>query len=138
VSKNQTIAICALAALLFSACSIEDPSITEFDLQKIRLGGDVPFEAHMDKPEPYTHADRQANLFYAMNNGDTMKVAVCEFETATLAKAFFYSSDSIVEKNELLLGGDRKRFFRWGRRIFIFSYQFSISQNSSFLDSLFN
>jgi hypothetical protein len=122
---------------------MEDPSVAEFNLQKIRFIRDtnivvdtVPFKAYFTKPEPYTYADEQADLFYAMSNGDTMKISVCEYENTTLARAFFYNSDSIVEKDERLIGGDRKRFFRWGRRIFVFSYQFSISQNSSILDSL--
>ncbi|GBU24082.1 hypothetical protein R83H12_00708 [Fibrobacteria bacterium R8-3-H12] len=133
----------AIATAIFAACSAEDPSVEEFDLQKIRfikdtsiVIGTVPFEAYFTKPESYTQANKQADLFYAMSNGDTMKISICEYENTTLAKAFFYSSDSIVEKDERLIGGDRKRFFRWGRRIFIFSYQFSISQNSSILDSL--
>jgi hypothetical protein len=118
------------------ACTIEDPSVAEYNLQRIRLSGDVPFSTYFKEPEPYTHADVQADLFYAMNNGDTMKVSVCEFEDATLSKAFFYNSDNIAEEIELLMGTDKKRFFRWGRRVFIFSYKFSISQNSSLLDSL--
>ncbi|MCL2207075.1 MAG: hypothetical protein FWB90_03150 [Fibromonadales bacterium] len=125
----------AVTALLF-ACSIEDPSVAEFDLERIRLSGDAPFEAYFEKPEPYTHADIQADLFYAMGNGDTMKISVCEFETATLAKAFFYNSDNIEEKTELLIGNDRRRYIRHGRRIFIFSYKFSISENASILDSI--
>jgi len=125
-----------IAAIFFCACSIEDPSITELDLQRVRLSGDAPFEAYFEKPEPYTYADKQASLFYAMGNGDTIKISVCEFETATLAKAFFYSSDNIEEKTELLMGNYRKRFIRHGRRLFIFSYMFSISENSSILDSI--
>jgi hypothetical protein len=132
-----------LATIFLYACSVEDPSIAEFDLQKIRFIRDttividtVPFNAYFTKSEPYTYADKQANLFYAMSNGDTMKISVCEYENTTLAKAFFYNSDSIVEKDERLIGGDRKRFFRWGRRIFIFFFLFSISQNSSILDSI--
>jgi len=120
----------------FSACSIEDPSIAEFDLERIRLSEMQPFNAYFTEPEPYTRADRQADLFYAMDNGDTMKISICEFENATLAKDFFYKLDEITEKIEHLIGGDRKRFLRWGRRVFIFSYQFSISQNSSALDSI--
>lgn len=129
--------LCALiiTALLF-ACAIEDPSVTELDLQRIRLSGDAPFEAYFEDPEPYTYADRQASFFYALGNGDTMKISICEFETATLAKAFFYSSDKIEEKTELLMGNDRRRFLRHGRRLFIFSYMFSISENSAILDSL--
>jgi hypothetical protein len=137
VNKNQTIFTCGAFALFFIACSIEDPSVSEFDLQKIRFNGDAPFNAYLDEPEHYTQADKQANLFYAISNGDTMEVSICEFENATLAKAFFYTSDSIVEKIEILTESERKRFFRHGRRIFIFSYRFSISQNSSLLDSLF-
>jgi hypothetical protein len=128
--------------VLFAACSIEDPSLAEFDLQKIRFIKDssivaspTPFKAYFTEPEPYTRADKQADLFYAMSNGDTMKVSICEYENATLAEAFFYNH-GIAEKTERLIGGDRKRFFRWGRRVFIFSYQFSISKNSSILDSL--
>ena len=129
-------------AITFVACSIEDPSLTEFDLQKIRFINDTtvvigvtPFNAYFTEPEPNTHADKQANLFYAMSNGDTMKVSICEYENTILAEAFFYNH-GITEKAERLIGGDRKRFFRWGRRVFIFSYQFSISKNSSILDSL--
>jgi len=125
-----------IAAIFFSACAIEDPSVTEFDLQRIRLSGDAPFDAYFEDPEPYTYADRQASLFYALGNGDTMKISVCEFETATLAKAFFYNSDNIEEKTELLMGDDRRRFLRHGRRLFIFSYKFSISENASILDSI--
>ncbi|MCL2260061.1 MAG: hypothetical protein FWC15_01750 [Fibromonadales bacterium] len=125
-----------LAAAFLFACSIEDPSITELDLQRIRLSGDAPFEAYFENPEPYTYADRQVSFLYAMENGDTMKISVCEFETATLAKAFFYSSDNVEEKTELLMGDDRRRFIRHGRRLFIFSYKFSISENSSILDSI--
>jgi hypothetical protein len=121
---------------VFSACSIEDPSIAEFDLQRILLSGNAPFEAHFEKPEPYTRADKQADLFYAMSNGDTMKVSVCEFETATLAKAFLSNSDDIEEKAEYLIGNERKRFIRHGRRLFVFSYMFSISEKSSTLDSI--
>ncbi|MDR3000164.1 MAG: hypothetical protein LBU89_02775 [Fibromonadaceae bacterium] len=126
----------AIISLILFACSIEDPSVWEFDLQKIRLNGDLPFDAYFDKPEPYTYADKQANLYYAMINGDTIKVSICEYETAMLARAFFYSSDNIKEKNEHLIGDDRKRFMRHGRRLFIFSYMFSISENASILDSL--
>jgi len=132
----------AIVTAFFAACSVEDPSIEEFDLQKIRfikdtsiVIGTTPFKAYFTEPEPYTQASRQADLFYAMSNGDTMKISVCEYENTILAEAFFYNH-SIVEKDERLIGGDRKRFFRWGRRIFIFSYQFSISKNSSVLDSL--
>ncbi len=121
---------------IFFACSIEDPSIEELDLERIHLSEMQPFNAYFTEPEPYTRANRQADLFYAMDNGDTMKVSICEFENATLAKDFFHKLDGIAEKIEHLIGGDRKRFFRWGRRVFIFSYQFSISQNSSALDSL--
>jgi len=132
----------AITTALFAACSTEDPSLAEFDLQKIRFIKDTsivinatPFKAYFTKPNPHIHADKQADLFYAMSNGDTMKVSVCEYESTTLARAFLYNN-GIVEKNECLIDGDRKRFFRWGRRIFIFSYQSSISQNSSILDSL--
>jgi len=120
----------------FSACSVEDPSIAEFDLQRIRLSGYAPFKAYFESPQPYTYADRQANLFYAMSNGDTMKASVREYETATLARVFFYNSDSIMEKIEILTENERKRFLRHGRRIFIFSYMSSIPENSSALDSL--
>jgi len=126
----------AIIPAVFFACSIEDPSVEEFDLQRIRLNGVPPFKAYLEEPEPYTSADKQANLFYAISNGDTMKISVCEFETATLAKAFFYNSDNIEEKTEFLMGNEIKRFIRYGRRIFIFSYMFSISENSSTLDSL--
>lgn len=125
-----------IAPLIFLACSIEDPSVAEFDLQKIRLNGDFAFNAYFEMPEPYTHADKQANLYYAMSNGDTMKVSICEYENATLAKAFFYNTDSVEEKTEHLMGDHRRRFIRHGRRLFIFSYMFSISENSSILDSL--
>jgi len=132
----------AIATVFFISCSIEDPSLTEFDLQKIRFINDTtivigttPFKTYFTEPEPYTHADRQADLFYAMGNGDTMKVSICEYANTFLAEAFFYNH-GIVEKTERLIGGDRKRFFRWGRRVFIFSYQFSISKNSSIVDSL--
>jgi hypothetical protein len=111
-------------------------------LQKIRFIKDssivanpVPFKAYFTEPEPYTNANKQADLFYAMSNGDTMKVSICEYENTTLAMAFFYNH-GIAEKDERLIGGNRKRFFRWGRRVFIFTYQFSISKNSSILDSL--
>jgi len=134
--------VIAILATLFAACSIEDPSLAEFDLQKIRFIKDSsivtsasPFKAYFIEPEPHTKADKQADLFYAMSNGDTMKVSICEYENTTLAEAFFYNH-GIMEKTESLIDGDRKRFFRWGRRIFIFSYQFSISQNSSIVDSL--
>jgi hypothetical protein len=132
----------AIVAAFLAACSTEDPSLAEFDLQKIRFINDTsivigvsPFKAYFTEPEPYTHADKQADLFYAMSNGDTMKVSICEYSNTILAEAFFYNH-GIAEKDERLMGGDRKRFFRWGRRIFIFSYQFSISKNSSILDSL--
>jgi len=134
--------ILVIAIALFAACSIEDPSLAEFDLQKIRFIKDssivtspTPFKAYFTDPEPYTNADKQADLFYALSNGDTMKISICEYENKTLAEAFFYNH-SIEEKTERLINGDRKRFFRWGRRIFIFSYQFSISKNSSIVDSL--
>ena len=140
--KRDSILGIAIAIAFFAACSIEDPSLAEFDLQKIRfikdssiVVGATPFKAYFTEPEPYTNANKQADLFYAMSNGDTMKISICEYANTTLAEAFFYNH-GIVEKNERLMGGDRKRFFRWGRRIFIFSYQFSISQNSSILDSL--
>ncbi|MCL2100585.1 MAG: hypothetical protein FWH22_02590 [Fibromonadales bacterium] len=126
----------AITSLILFACSIEDPSVKEFDLQKIRLNGDLPFDAYFENPEPYTHADKQANLYYAMINGDTIKVSICEYETATLAKAFFYNSDNIKERTEHLMGNERKRFMRHGRRLFVFSYMFSISENASILDSL--
>jgi len=122
--------------LFFFACSIEDPSVAEFDLQKIRLSGDVPFNAYFREPEPYTHSDKQADLFYAMSNGDTMKVSVCEFENAMHVRAFFYNTDSIIEKVEILSENERKRFLKRGRRLFIFSYTLPISENSSTLDSL--
>jgi len=132
----------AITAAFFAACSVEDPSLEEFDLQKIRFINDttivigtIPFKAYFTEPEPYTHADKQADLFYAMSNGDTMKVSICEYANTILAEAFLYNH-GIIEKTERLIGGDRKRFFRWGRRVFIFSYQFSISKNSSILDSL--
>jgi len=138
----RLVIVFAIATALFAACSVEDPSIEEFDLQKIRFIKDssivastIPFKAYFTDPEPYTNASKQADLFYAMSNGDTMKVSVCEYENATLAEAFFYNH-GIVEKDERLIGTDRKRFFRWGRRVFIFSYQFSISKNSAMLDSL--
>jgi len=128
--------VLAAIALFFLACSIEDPSITEFDLQKIRLSGGTPFNAYFREPEPYTHADKQADLFYAMSNGDTMKVSVCEFESAMHARAFFYNTDSIIEKAEILSENERKKFLKRGRRLFIFSYTLPISENSSTLDSL--
>jgi len=134
--KLSSVGYFAIITAVFFACSIEDPSIVEFDLQRILLSGDAPFEARFEEPKPYTRADKQADLFYAMSNGDTMKVSVCEFETATLAKAFFYNSDDIEEKVEYLIGNERKRFIRHGRRLFIFSYMFSISEKSSTLDSL--
>ncbi len=141
LKKNSVLGI-AIATALFAACSIEDPSLAEFDLQKIRFINDTnivigttPFNAYFTEPEPYTHADKQADLFYAMGNGDTMKVSICEYANTILAEAFFYNH-GITEKTERLIGGDRKRFFRWGRRVFIFSYQFSISKNSSIVDSL--
>jgi hypothetical protein len=123
-------------ALFFFACSIEDPSVAEFDLQRIRLSGVVPFNSYFREPEPYVYADKQVDLFYVMSNGDTMKVSVCEFENATYAKAFFYNSDSVIEKVEILSENERKRFLKRGRRIFIFSYTLPISENSSILDSL--
>ncbi|MCL1956555.1 MAG: hypothetical protein FWF63_04475 [Fibromonadales bacterium] len=123
-------------ALFFFACSIEDPSVTEFDLQKIRLNGDTPFNAYLKEPEPYTHADKQADLFYYISNGDTMKVSVCEFESAMHTRAFFYNTDSIIEKAEILSENERKRFLKRGRRLFIFSYTLPIFENSSTLDSL--
>jgi len=123
-------------ALFFFACSVEDPSIAEFDLQRIRLSGDAPFKAYFREPEPYIRADKQANLFYAMNNGDTMKISVCEFESSTHATAFFYNTDSVIEKAEILSENERKRFLKRGRRLFIFSYTLPISENSSTLDSL--
>jgi len=140
--KRNSILVVAIATLFLAACSVEDPSIEEFDLQKIRFIRDTnivisiaPFKAYITEPEPYTQAIKQADLFYAMSTGDTMKISICEYKNNILAEAFFYNY-SIVEKDERLIGGDRKRFFRWGRRIFIFSYQFSISKNSSVLDSL--
>jgi len=128
--------VLATIALFLFACSIEDPSIAEFDLQKIRLSGDAPFNAYFREPEPYTYADKQADLFYAINNGDTMKVSVCEFESAMHTRAFFYNTDSIIEKAEILSENERKRFLKRGRRLFIFSYTLPISENSSTLDSL--
>jgi len=125
-----------IAAALLFACAVEDPSVAQFDLQRVRLGGNSPFEAYFKEPEPYTYADKQADLFYAMSNGDTMKISVCEFETAMPAKAFFYNSDDIEEKTELLMGDNRRRFIRHGRRLFIFSYKFSISDNSSIMDTI--
>jgi hypothetical protein len=125
-----------ITALIFLACSIEDPSIAEFDLQRIRFNEIYPSNAYFKEPEPYTNAERQADLFYAMDNGDTMKVSICEFSDATFAEDFFHKLDGIVEKVELLMGEERKRFLRWGRRIFIFSYHSSFTQNSSMLDSL--
>jgi hypothetical protein len=140
--RNIKILGIAIVAAFLAACSVEDPSLAEFDLMKIRfikdtsmVMGTAPFKAYFTKPELYTNADNQADLFYALSNGDTMKVSICEYENTTLAEAFFYNH-SIAEKDERLIGSDRKRFFRWGRRIFIFSYQFSISQNSSILDSI--
>jgi len=122
--------------LFFFACSIEDPSIAEFDLQKIRLCGNSPFKAYFREPEPYIHSDRQADLFYAMSNGDTMKVSVCEYESVTHVSAFFYNTDSIMEKTEILSEYDRKKFLKRGRRLFVFSYTLPISENSPTLDSL--
>jgi len=140
--KRNSILRVAIATMFLAACATEDPSLKEFDLQKIRFIRDtnivvstVPFKAYITEPEPYTQASKQANLYYAMGNGDTMKISICEYENKTLAEAFFYNY-GITEKDERLIGGDRKRFLRWGRRIFIFSYQFSISKNSSILDSL--
>jgi hypothetical protein len=130
------LAILVTVATVFPACSIEDPSIGELELQRIHLAGEIPFEFSFEKPTPYTNADKQANLFYAMSNGDTMEVSICEYQTATFAKAFFYNSDNIQEKTELLIGSRRRRFFRHGRRLFVFSYTFSISENSSVLDTL--
>jgi len=131
-----------IAITLLVACSLEDPSIDDFDLQKIRFVRDTtvvvseaPFKSYFTEPEPYTKANKQADLFYALSNGDTMKVSICEYDNKTLAEAFFYNH-GIMEKTESLIDGDRKRFFRWGRRIFIFTYQFSISKNSSIVDSL--
>ncbi|MCL2282843.1 MAG: hypothetical protein FWC26_05955 [Fibromonadales bacterium] len=124
-----------IAMIFLFACSIEDPSVAEFDLKRIKFSGDAPFDAYFTKPEPYIHANEQADMFYARNNGDTIKISICEFETATLAKAFFYNSGNIEEKTELLMGNSRKRFIRHGRRLFIFSYMFSISEKSSALDS---
>jgi len=140
--KRNSILNVAIATVFLAACVSEDPSIEEFDLQKIRfikdtsiVIGTTPFKSYFTEPDSYTNASKQANLYYAMGNGDTMKISVCEYNNTTLAEAFFYNR-GIVEKDERLIGGDRKRFFRWGRRIFIFSYQFSISKNSSILDSL--
>jgi len=121
-------------AMLFVSCAIEDPSVAEFELQKIRLNGDAPFKSSFVESE--FGADKQANLYYAMSNGDTIKVSVCEFETTTLAKAFFYNSDSIAEKVEILIDSERKRFLRHGRRLFIFSYELPISEHSATLDSI--
>jgi len=138
----RNIAIIAIVTAFLAACTAEDPSLAEFDLQKIRFIKDssivissAPFKAYFTEPEPYTQANKQADLFYAMSNGDTMKISICEYDNKTLAEAFFYNH-GIEEKAERLMDGDRKRFFRWGRRLFIFSYQFSISKNSSIVDSL--
>jgi len=132
LGKSVLIAI----TLFFFACSVEDPSVAEFDLQKIRLSGDAPFNAYLRDPEPYTHADKQADLFYAMSNGDTMKISVCEFESSMHARAFFYNTDSIIERVESLSENERKRFLKRGRRLFIFSYTLPIHENSPTLDSL--
>jgi hypothetical protein len=125
----------ALGAIVFFACSVEDPSVANFDLQKILLKGMAPLNSNFEKSSGHVYADKQANLYYAMSNGDTMKVSVFEFENSIFARAFFYNSDSIHEKTEFLIDGEYKRFFRWGRRLFAFSYMFSISENSSTLDS---
>ncbi|MDR2580793.1 MAG: hypothetical protein LBC85_07350 [Fibromonadaceae bacterium] len=121
---------------LFVGCAVEDPSVEGFDLHRIRFKDRAPFEAYFGNSESDVHADRMVNLFYAMSNGDTMKVSVYEFDNPIFAKAFFYNSDSIVEKAEFLLDGERKRLLSWGRRLFVFSYMFSISENSSTLDSM--
>jgi hypothetical protein len=135
-SVKLSFACFAIIAAIFISCAIEDPSVADFDLHRILLKGNAPFEVYFSEPESYTYANKQADLFYIMDNGDTMRVSVCEFENATLAKAFFYNSGGIVEREEYLIDGYRKKFLRWGRRLFIFSYQFSISHNSSTLDSL--
>jgi hypothetical protein len=126
----------AMVAIIFFACSIEDPSVENFNLQRVLLKGMVPINSDFEKSSNHIYADKQANLYYAMNNGDTMKVSIFEFENSIFARAFFYNSDSISEKNEFLIDGEYKRFFRWGRRLFAFSYMFSISENSSTLDSI--
>ncbi|MDR2554958.1 MAG: hypothetical protein LBC64_05970 [Fibromonadaceae bacterium] len=130
------IRVLMVIALCSFACSIEDPSVAGFDLQRIRLNGDTPFNAYFREPEPYTHADKQADLFYAMSNGDTMKISICEFESAMHTRAFFYNTDSIIERAEILSENERKRFLKRGRRLFIFSYTLPISENSSTLDSI--
>ena len=126
----------ALGAIVFFACSIEDPSVEDFYLQRIRFEGMTPINSDFEKSSSSIYADKQANLYYSMNNGDTMKISIFEFENSIFARAFFYNSDSINEKTEFLIDGEYKRFFRWGRRLFSFSYMFSISENSSILDSI--
>lgn len=116
-----------LILVFLSACAIEDPSVAEFDLKKIRLNGLSPFL--------YNYENERANLFYSLPTGDTMEVNIYEYQNANLAKTFFYSSDSLTEKLEYLMEGERKRFLRWGRRVFVFSYQFPIF-SSSLPDSL--
>lgn len=106
------------------------------DLKRIRFIGKVPFEAYFKKAEDYTKANKQADLFYLMSNGDTMKVSVCEFETMASAQALFYNSNIITKQNEFLIGNNRMRFLIHGRRIFIFSYKNSIPSNTAVLDSL--
>jgi len=125
----------SLCCFLLISCAIEDPSVASFDLQRIRLSEMLPFNYNFEEPKN-THAEKQANLFYSMSNGDTMKISIYEYSDITLAKAFFYNSDSITEKTEFLINGERKRFLLHGRRVFVFSYMFSISENSSMLDSL--
>jgi hypothetical protein len=65
-----------------------------------------------------------------------MKISVCEFESATHARAFFYNTDSIIENVEILSENERKRFLKHGRWLFIFSYTLPIFENSSALDSI--
>jgi len=125
----------SLCCFLLISCAIEDPSVASFDLHRIRLSEMFPFDYNFEEPKN-THAEKQANLFYSLSNGDTMKISIYEYEDITLAKAFFYNSDSITEKTEFLIDGERKRFLIHGRRVFVFSYMFSISENSSMLDSL--
>jgi len=89
----------AIATVFFIACSTEDPSLAEFDLQKIRFIKDTsivigitPFKSYFTEPEPYTHANKQADLFYAMSNGDTMKISVCEYENTTLMRVIMFAN----------------------------------------------
>lgn len=132
--KLQQACLIIMAVVLF-ACSVEDPSVASFDLQKIRLDSKAPLSGDFEKSDTHIYADKQANLYYDMSNGDTIKVSVFEFENSIFARAFFYNSDSISEKTEFLSDGKYKRFFRNGRRLFAFSYMFSISENSTTLDS---